>query len=123
MFNALIDAKELVKWMPNEAKMDPRVGGDYEFKFHWAARGLDTTLKGKILELVPNERISYTWDSRTAGGEDRIRRAVVTWLLEELPGGKTKVTLVHSNVSKEFLQDAESGWTHYLSQLQKILPG
>ena len=119
VFEALTNEKELVKWMPQEAKMDPRVGGDYEFKYRWAARGLETVLKGKILELVPNERLSYTWDSRTTTGTDRIMHAVVTWLLEDVPGGKTKVTLVHSNVAEQFRQDAESGWNHYLSQLQK----
>jgi uncharacterized protein YndB with AHSA1/START domain len=32
VFKALTEAKELVEWMPNEAKMDARVGGEYEFK-------------------------------------------------------------------------------------------
>lgn len=118
MFKALTDVKELVKWMPQEARMDARVGGEYEFKYRWASRGLDTVLKGRILELVPNERLSYTWDSRTTGGDPRIGDAVVTWVLDELPKGKTKVTLIHSNVSEEFRKDAELGWNHYLSQLE-----
>jgi len=60
VFKALTDEKELVQWMPQEAKMDARVGGEYEFKYHWGDRKLDTVLHGKILELQPNRRLSYT---------------------------------------------------------------
>lgn len=65
VFKALTDERELIHWMPKEAKLDPRVEGKYEFKYHWASRNLDTVLKGNILEFVPNRRVSYTWDSET----------------------------------------------------------
>jgi uncharacterized protein YndB with AHSA1/START domain len=117
VFKALTDEKELVRWMPQEAKMDVRVGGELEFKYHWADRGLDTVLRGKILELEPNKRISYTWDAETKDHQPRITGAVVTWMLDSLPDGKTRVTLIHSGVGKEFSQDTERGWGHYLSQL------
>jgi uncharacterized protein YndB with AHSA1/START domain len=120
VFKALTDEKELIQWMPKEAKMDARVDGEYKFKYHWAAREIDTILRGKILELVPNERLSYTWDAQTMSGSQRITSAVVTWILDLLPDGKTKVTLIHTNVSKEFRQDAESGWNFYLGQLQNF---
>jgi len=38
VFRALTDEKELVRWMPKEAKMDAKVGGEYEFKYYWPAR-------------------------------------------------------------------------------------
>jgi len=117
VFRALTDEKELVQWMPQEAKIDPRIGGELEFKYHWADMGLDTVLKGRILELEPNKRISYTWDAETKEHQPRITGAVVTWELDSLPDGKTRVTLVHSGVGKEFSQDTERGWSHYLSQL------
>src|SRR5579871_2762250 len=86
VFQALTDEKELVQWMPQEAKIDPRVGGELEFKYHWADRGLDTILRGKILELEPGRRLSYTWDAETKDHQPRVSGAIVTWILEPLPG-------------------------------------
>ncbi len=40
IFKAPADEAELVHWMHKEAKMDVRVGGEYEFKFHWEARDI-----------------------------------------------------------------------------------
>ncbi len=117
VFKALTDEKELVQWMPSEAKMDARVGGGFEFKYQWAAKGLSTTLRGKILELAPNERLSYTWDTETAGREKRITGAVVTWNLESLPGGKTRVTLVQTAVARQFYEDADKGWVFFTGRL------
>ena len=63
VFKALTDEAELVQWMHKEAKMDLRVGGEYEFKFHWAAANVTAIVKGKIIELIPNKKLSYTFDA------------------------------------------------------------
>ncbi len=117
VFRALTDEKELVQWMPREAKMDAKVGGEYEFKYRWGDRGLDAILRGRILELDPNKRLSYTWDTETPNHEKRITGAVVTWLLDALPEGKTRVTLIHSGIGKQFSKDAEAGWNYFLGRL------
>jgi uncharacterized protein YndB with AHSA1/START domain len=123
VFKALTDEKELVQWMPREAKMDARVGGEYEFKYRWADRALDTVLRGKILELEPNRRLSYTWDTETPDHQRRISGAVVTWLLDDLSEGKTRVTLIHSGVGKQFSKDAEMGWNYFLGRLASYSKG
>jgi uncharacterized protein YndB with AHSA1/START domain len=117
VFKALTDEKELVQWMPKEAKFDARVGGEYEFKYHWADRGLDTVLRGKVLEFESNKKLSYTWDAETSEHSPRISGAVVTWILDPLPDGKTRVTLIHSGVVKQFSKDAEMGWNFFLANL------
>lgn len=61
VFKALTDEKELVRWMPQEARIDPRHNGEYEFKYHWAEKGLHSVARGKILELIPDKRLSYTY--------------------------------------------------------------
>ena len=117
VFKASTDEKELVQWMPQEAKMDARVGGELEFKYHWADRGLDTVSERQNPGARAKQTISYTWDAETKDHQPRITGAVVTWVLDSLPDGKTRVTLIHSGVGKEFSQDTERGWSHYLSQL------
>ena len=108
VFKALTDEKELVNWMPSETRMDARVGGEYEFRYHWEDRGIDSTVRGRILELVPNKKLSYTWATPSS---------IVTWTLEELPDGKARVTLTHSGFSKDRKQETEGGWAHFLGRL------
>jgi len=44
---------------------------------------------------------------------------VVTWTLDELTDGKTRVTLVHSGITKEVYGDTDAGWGYYTSQLAR----
>jgi len=123
VFRALTDEKELLQWMPTEAKIEPRVGGALRFKFHWDARNVDTEVTGKVVEMVPGRKLSYTWVAAMRSDRDPTRMddapaALVTWSLEELPGGRTKVTLVQKGFDERFRRDGESGWEHFLSQLR-----
>jgi uncharacterized protein YndB with AHSA1/START domain len=110
VFKALTDESELVQWYPNEAKMDARVGGEYEFKIHWAAKNLTAVANGKILEIIPNKKLSYTLAASYPGSDRHLDDTVVTWTLEELPDGKTRVTIVHVGVDWE-------GYSHWLGRL------
>ena len=121
VFKALTDEKELVEWMPTSAKMDARVGGEYEFRYYWPERNVDSTSWRKILELVPNRKLSYTWNARKSGSPMPFNASIVTWILEELPEGKTRVTLTHSGESKEVRQDRDRGWTHFLAELETFV--
>ena len=123
VFRALTDEKELVKWMPTKATIDPRVGGKLLFTFHWDARNIDTEVKGTIRELIPGRRLSYTWVAAMRSDRDPSRmedapEALVTWSLEELPGRRTRVTLVQKGFDERYRQDGEAGWEHFLSQLK-----
>jgi len=127
VFKALTDEKELVRWMPQEARMDPRLGGEYEFKYHWAEKGLHSVATGKILELIPNERLSYTYVLTRSGsgpsGADSlfpdVTNSVVTWTLDALPDGKTRVTMVHSGITKEAYERFDGAWGYWTGQLAR----
>jgi uncharacterized protein YndB with AHSA1/START domain len=124
VFRALTDENELVRWMPTEAKMDPHVGGDLRFRFHWEARNVDTEVVGKIVELVPGKKVAYTWvaamrSDRAPARMDDAPAALVTWSLQELPGKRTRVTLVQKGFDQRYRQDGESGWEHFLAQLKE----
>jgi len=110
--------------MPTEAKMDPRVGGAIRFKFHWESRNVDTEVTGQVVELVPGKKLSYTWIAAMRSDRDPARTddapaALVTWSLEELPGRRTRLTLVQKGFDERYRQDGESGWEHFLAQLRK----
>ena len=49
LFRALTDEKELARWMPQEARMDPHLGGECEFRYNWAKEGLRSVATGRYL--------------------------------------------------------------------------
>ena len=115
VFKALTEENELNQWYSKEAKFNARIGSEFTLKMHWASRGLDFDIKGDILELIPNKKLSYTWKSVRL--TDTQETPIITWLLEPLTDGKTRVTVIQTSVTKEFWQDTETGWSHFLSQL------
>ena len=118
VFRALTDEKELTNWFPNQgAVLEARVGGMLEFRF-LRPDGEKHAFRGRILEIIPDKRLSYSWN--TASSQDN---GTITWTLEPVDGGaKTRVTIVHAGI-KESKKDVEAGfsyeagWTFFLSQL------
>jgi uncharacterized protein YndB with AHSA1/START domain len=66
VYKAFIDPDAMAKWLPPNGfigkvhEMDARVGGSYKMSFTNLTTGNSHSFGGKFLELVPNERISYT---------------------------------------------------------------
>ncbi len=125
VFKALTDEKELTQWFPNQgAIMEARVGGSVEFKF-LRPDGAKHTMRGKILEITPGKKLSYSWKFDSAPDSNE----VVTWTLEPVDGGKTRVTLVHTGFKKPSQKDIESGmtleagWSHFIDQLANHCKG
>jgi uncharacterized protein YndB with AHSA1/START domain len=73
VFSALTDEKEFVQWWPYEAKIDPRVGGRFEFKLRGAAKGFDVVFVGRVTELVPGKKLAYAWESPHNTGSRHVR--------------------------------------------------
>lgn len=114
IFKALTDEKELVQWMSRRAKMEAKVGGEYEFNFYRESNRSETVARGKIVELVPNRKLVYTFVSSL--GQSRASQTILTWTLEEEPRGKTLVTLVHSGLTgTSFI--LFMAWGFYLDRL------
>ena len=118
VFRALTDEEELTQWFPNQgAVLDARPGGALEFRF-LRPDGEKHAFKGKILEIIPDKKLSYSWNAVGPNSDN----GVITWTLEPADGGKTRVTLVHTGL-KESKKDVEAGWsyeagwTYFISQL------
>lgn len=108
VYDALIRPDELERYIATRAAVEPHTGGRYDFG--WEKGG-----PIKILELVPEERLSYSWTY-----EDQ-PETVVTWTLEG-SGGKTRLTLVHSG----FAQDRKNGgyhagWLKYMNRIKNLV--
>ncbi len=77
VYRAFIDANAMAKWLPPHGftgkvhQMDAKVGGSWRMSFFNFTTGSEISFGGNYLELVPNERISYTsaFDDKNLPGE------------------------------------------------------
>ncbi|MDP2820111.1 MAG: SRPBCC family protein [Polaromonas sp.] len=77
VYRAFLDANAMSKWLPPNGytgkvhQMDAKVGGIWRMSFFNFTTGGEMSFGGKYLELVPNERISYTsaFDDKNLPGE------------------------------------------------------
>ena len=124
VYRAFIDADAMAKWLPPDGftakvqQMDAKVGGAYKMSFTNFGTGTTHAFGGKYLELVPNERVSYTdrFDDPNLPGEMR-----TTVVLKKVSVG-TELSVVQEGVPDAI--PAEScylGWQSSLSQLAKLV--
>ncbi|MBN4071035.1 SRPBCC domain-containing protein [Crocinitomix catalasitica] len=119
IWEALTQEKEIIKWFLRAARLKVYPGGNYEF--HWGTLDKKTgkyslTMTGKYLDVIPNEKLSFTWNSS---------RETATFILKPYHNG-TIVCLEASGfqtVGKalESYIDESRGWTFYLINLKTYL--
>ena len=115
VFRALTYENELNQWLSSEkAVLEPQVGGAWMFKNHRSDTGEIHTTLGKVLEIIQDKKLSYTWNI-----DDYLDfpETIVMWTLEPLEGGsKTEIMLVHSGLVGDF-DYVEDGWSYFIGRL------
>jgi uncharacterized protein YndB with AHSA1/START domain len=134
-------ADGIKRFFAPDARIDARVGGDYNVIFYpqldpdGASFG---TLGARVLELVPDKRISFEWQTFTDHAIDgaegppidsaaRAERPLPTWVeidLEPVGANQTRVRLAHYGFRSGGKWDAsyaffERAWGGVLASLQK----
>ena len=118
VFRALTEADELAGWFPSSAESDPRTGGDYVLRFHFADGSRNHTYAGQYEDVTPNERVRYPWNGQFGD-------TTVEFTLRASAGG-TELRLVHSGWSDEAEESRrmhEQGWGFFLDNLERYLTG
>ena len=113
----LTDPAKHVLWNGTIADIDPRPGGRY----HVLMAGQSPAV-GEYVEVVPNERIVFTfgWDKV----DNPIRPGSTTVEITLHPeGDKTRVRLVHRGLPEDAIRDHGQGWGHYLGRLATAATG
>jgi uncharacterized protein YndB with AHSA1/START domain len=118
IFKALTNADELVRWFPSRAESDPRVGGRYKLFWDFADASQNGLQEGEYVEVVPNEKISYTWTADSVP-------TLVAFILSEV-NGETTVDLEHSTSQndadeKKLHDDHANQWGFFLMNLKGYL--
>lgn len=125
VFAAWTDPEQLKKWFaPNEAfqvpeaSVDLKVGGRYRIQMLAPDGGIHTA-HGEYLEIVPPEKLVFTWGWEGNSEFPKNTRVTVKFVAQ---GQETEVQLRH-----EWLPNAGAkrlhgeGWTGSLDRLQKFL--
>ncbi len=116
-WTALTDPGRVVEWFTDASRLGA-VGEPYRLDF-----GDDSVVEGSIQAVDPGRRFSYTWSWTDAvPGE----QTLVTWSVEPLPDGGSRITLVHDGWAEAGADaitrgDHEGYWSGYLEDLAEIL--
>jgi len=120
VFKAITDQEELTNWFPDQAILEPRLGGKVKFSFYKDKEQkqgeLECVPEGTIIEFIPNKKVSYTWCQTNTPD---FPNTVVTWELKEITDNKTQVKLLHTGFeSSELSKQHDEGWSYFLNRLQ-----
>jgi uncharacterized protein YndB with AHSA1/START domain len=114
-----LDPGALTDWMcPRPARCrhvesDPRVGG--RLRIDVEDGGAEFSITGEYLVLDRPHRLSFTWTCST--WPDPGLRSVVNVLLESRQGGQTLMTIEHTLLPPELVDQHERGWAAIAGQL------
>jgi uncharacterized protein YndB with AHSA1/START domain len=107
------DPKRMCEWWGSAAELDPRPGGTYRVEM-----GGGGIMQGEYLELVPHERIVFSFGWEPTEGAPPIApgstRVEITLTADT---GDTVMTMRHSGLPLAVADEHRSGWAHFLPRL------
>lgn len=117
IFPFLTETDKMLQWEGTEAELDPRPGGVWYVLVAGEFPG-----KGEFVEVVPNERVVFTfgWEQEGNPIPPGTSRVEITLHPE---GDKTRLRLVHSGLPDDAVDDHIGGWDHYLGRLAVVATG
>ena len=117
VFSLLTDPEQLVRWWPEAAELEPRLGGRVRMVF----RGGESVVTGEVTRFDPPRALGLTW----IRGENPDVVTTIDFTLEPLEGGRSRVELVHAGWEQapELRPLHDAGWSHFLSSLAALAEG
>jgi uncharacterized protein YndB with AHSA1/START domain len=118
VYACLTDPGRIVKWFGRRVDADPRIGGRIIVEINDTA-----TMSGEFLELVPNERVAFTFGWEQHHHEVPPGSTTVTFELTP-KGDHTTVKFTHAGLpTQELVQKHGEGWDHYFARLETLAGG
>ena len=103
--------------VPTTAEVDLRVGGKYRIGMKHVPKGIQHTAIGEYKEIIPNERLVFTWAWEERPDEPE---SLVTIEFRDA-GNSTEMNFTHSRfVSKQRRDEHEGGWNGCFARMEKI---
>ena len=100
---------------------DWKVGSEILFQGEW--EGKQYRDKGVILQIIPNELISYSYWSGFSGTEDKPENySTVTYKIEPISDDKTKFTWIQKGfASEQNYEHSNSGMEEFLKGIKAVI--
>ncbi len=122
VWEAISKKENFSKWNMEMGDFKPEVG--HEFKFILGPDDRKYTHLCKVLEVIPNEKLSYTWKYEGYDGD-----STVTFQLFSVSEGKnTRVRITHEGIdtfpqeNPDFAKgNFKEGWTYTLAKLKEYV--
>jgi uncharacterized protein YndB with AHSA1/START domain len=111
VFQFFVDPEQMVRWKGVAATLDPRPGGVYRVN----VTGTHVA-RGEYVEVVPNERVVFTWGWEDEGNPVPPGASTVEVTLVP-DGSATIVRLRHFGLPGGPEDRHVDGWEHYMARL------
>jgi uncharacterized protein YndB with AHSA1/START domain len=121
IWKTLTSAELIGRWLMPPTGFEAKEGKAFTFQTT-AAGAWDGVIHCRILEVVPNQRLSYVWKGgdESNSGYGSLLDTVVTWSLIAVEAG-TRVRLVHSGFvtpkNDTAYRNMSEGWTKVVRRL------
>jgi uncharacterized protein YndB with AHSA1/START domain len=120
VFALWTEADELVRWWPEAATFEPRVGGEIRLEFPQG------NVTGEVTRFEPPSALGFTW----IRSDFPDYPTTVSVSITDLGEGRSRVELVHAGwealpeeYSAEWMPVHDLGWQHFLSKLDDLVSG
>lgn len=109
------------KDMTSVCSADLRVGGRYEVRMI-PEEGGPFVVGGVYEEIVPEEKLAFTWRWQHDEGEEPNEETLVTLFFRAIDAGQTEVTLRHERFGSDEERDNHTlGWQETFNRLEEAL--
>jgi uncharacterized protein YndB with AHSA1/START domain len=113
------DPERMCDWWGVGAELDPRPGGTCRVEM-----GGGPVMQGEFLELVPYERIVFSFGWESPDGAPAIAPGSTRVEVTLSPDGEdTILTLRHSGIPVAHADEHAAGWGHFLPRLAEAAAG
>jgi len=112
VFEYLADSSKLPEWFPDQAIMEPQLGGKYHFRW----KDAEGVWSGVVTEFIRGNTLAYTWRPPGEQYETNVRYRLFP------QGAETLVELTHSGFTGTVAQEkAVKAWSFYLQNLKSVI--
>jgi uncharacterized protein YndB with AHSA1/START domain len=115
VFEYFTRAEAIVRWIGENAVLDPRPGGEFMVDIGGVA------VRGRYLEIDPPHRLVISWGH--AGSQHLPPGASTLEIRLERHEGGTTVHIIHSGLPEPEAAGHRDGWRHFLAQLALEVQG
>lgn len=117
VFPLLVEPESLVRWWPDVADFEPRLGGRVQMTFAGGA----SLVTGTVTRFEPPSALGFTW----VRAESPDVTTQIEFTVVPLPGDRCRVEVVHSGWEAAPHQRPmhDAGWAHFLRGLAALAEG